>query len=64
MIEISNSGLVSLMGGKWTSFRKMGVDTVTMILAHDFKNPIAKFEPKFEETQTLKFRLIGSYAKV
>jgi glycerol-3-phosphate dehydrogenase len=32
VIEISNSGLVSLMGGKWTSFRKMGEETVDKIL--------------------------------
>ena len=31
-IEISKSGLVSLMGGKWTSFRYMGEDTVNQML--------------------------------
>jgi glycerol-3-phosphate dehydrogenase len=28
VIEISDSGLVSLMGGKWTAYRKMGSETV------------------------------------
>ena len=28
VIEVSDSGLVSLMGGKWTSYRRMGEETV------------------------------------
>jgi len=32
VIEISQSGLVSLMGGKWTSFRKMGEETIDKIV--------------------------------
>lgn len=34
-IEISDSGLVSVMGGKWTSFRRMGEDTIDLILEHN-----------------------------
>jgi glycerol-3-phosphate dehydrogenase len=32
VIEVSKSGLVSLMGGKWTTFRKMGEETVNLII--------------------------------
>ena len=31
MIEQSDSGLLSLMGGKWTIYRKMGEDLVNII---------------------------------
>ena len=34
-IEVSKSGLVSLMGGKWTSFRHMGKDTVDRVLKNN-----------------------------
>lgn len=44
IIEVSDSGLVSLMGGKWTSFRKMGEETVEKILN---LNP-GKFDPKYD----------------
>ena len=57
-IEVSSSGLVSLMGGKWKSFRKMGEETVDIILQN---NP--NIEAKHEETQTNNFNLIGSYSK-
>lgn len=33
VIEISESGLVSLMGGKLTSYRQMGEETVDKILS-------------------------------
>lgn len=46
-IEVSENGLVSLMGGKWTSFRKMGEETVDIILQN---NP--HIDAKYEETQT------------
>lgn len=32
VIEFSKSGLVSVMGGKWTTFRQIGEETVGMIL--------------------------------
>ena len=58
VIETSQSGLVSLMGGKWTSFRHMGQETVDKILE---KN---KLDTKYDETQTLNFSLIGSYSRL
>lgn len=42
VIEFSPSGLVSVMGGKWTTFRQIGQETVDMILT---ENKTA-FEPK------------------
>jgi glycerol-3-phosphate dehydrogenase len=36
VIEFTPSGLVSVMGGKWTTFRQIGHETVDMILK-DFK---------------------------
>jgi glycerol-3-phosphate dehydrogenase len=57
-IEISESGLVSLMGGKWTSFRHMGQETVEKILE---KNK--DIVPIYDETQTLNFNYIGSYSR-
>ncbi len=36
VIEFTPSGLVSVMGGKWTTFRQIGQETVDMIL-QDFK---------------------------
>ena len=32
IVEVSDSGLVSLMGGKWTSYRKMGEDAVDTVV--------------------------------
>jgi len=60
VIEVSDSGLVSLMGGKWTAFRRMGQDTVETILE---KNP-ELFEQKQEVAQTKNFNLIGSYSRL
>jgi len=62
VIEVAPSGLVSLMGGKWTAFRIQGEETVDRIL-HD--NPgLFKESLKNEEGQTLNFNLIGSYSKM
>ena len=44
VIEDSEAGLVSLMGGKWTSFRSQGEETVDHILK---KNP-----DRFKESLT------------
>jgi glycerol-3-phosphate dehydrogenase len=33
VIEISKSGLISLMGGKWTTYRRMGQEVVDKICA-------------------------------
>ena len=46
------------MGGKWTSYRKMGEETVDRIIK---ENP--GFNLKYKNSQTLNFKLIGSYTK-
>jgi glycerol-3-phosphate dehydrogenase len=51
VVEISDSGLVSLMGGKWTAYRKMGMETVDQMI----KASKQKLDVKYEESQTLKF---------
>ena len=38
VIEVTESGLVSLMGGKWTSFRSQGEETVDRILKDSGKD--------------------------
>lgn len=59
VIEVSESGLVSLLGGKWTSFRHMGQECVEKILE---ENPDT-IKPKYDSVQTKNFNLIGSYSK-
>ena len=38
VVEKSKSGLYSLMGGKWTTYRKMGQDVVDLIAEEERKN--------------------------
>ena len=47
VIEVSDSGLVSLMGGKWTSFRSQGEETVDLLMKKNNFN--GKLEPKYKE---------------
>ncbi|TNV82208.1 hypothetical protein FGO68_gene1860 [Halteria grandinella] len=61
VIEFAPSGLVSVMGGKWTTFRKIGEEAVDMILRD--KALSNGFEPKYKESQTLNFAYIGSYSR-
>jgi glycerol-3-phosphate dehydrogenase len=58
VIEFSDSGLCSLLGGKWTSFRHMGQECVEDILerSDDIKG-------KHDSVQTMAFNLIGSYSR-
>ena len=58
VIEISDSGLVSLLGGKWTSFRHMGQECVEEIIEN---NP--QMKTKYDNVQTKNFNLIGSYSR-
>eukprot|EP00347_Sterkiella_histriomuscorum_P017566 403348844 len=60
VIEVSNSNLVSLMGGKWTSFRKMGEETIDRIVHQN----LAHLDVKQEKSVTDKFKLLGSYTAV
>ena len=69
VIEVSDSGLVSLMGGKWTAYRIQGEQTIDKIIQMDkdkssIEGTPRKFEPKYESGKTLDFNLIGSYSRV
>ena len=46
------------MGGKWTSFRKMGEETIDKIL----ESGVANLNPKNKYSITDKFKLLGSYS--
>jgi glycerol-3-phosphate dehydrogenase len=68
VIEVSDSGLVSLMGGKWTAYRIQGEHTIDAILKQDKERALnsgisKQFDPKYENGKTLDFNLIGSYSK-
>jgi glycerol-3-phosphate dehydrogenase len=63
VLESSQSGLISIMGGKWTIYRRMGEDAVNAALDH-----IAQVEPKYlpnlEEVKnktTYYLPLLGDY---
>ncbi|OUR70301.1 glycerol-3-phosphate dehydrogenase [Arcobacter sp. 31_11_sub10_T18] len=52
VISSSNSGLVSIIGGKWTTYRKMAEETVDYV--------INKFDLPNKTCQTKKLKLVGS----
>jgi len=52
VISSSNSGLVSIIGGKWTTYRKMAEETIDYV--------IDKFELDTKKCQTKKLKLVGS----
>lgn len=52
IINISDSNLITIAGGKWTTYRKMALDTVDEI------NKIGKFDASPSKTETLK--LVGA----
>jgi glycerol-3-phosphate dehydrogenase len=47
------------MGGKWTTFRQIGEETVDQIIQENK----AKLEPKYEKSMTHKFSYVGSYGR-
>lgn len=55
VIAVSDSGLITITGGKWTTYRKMAEDTVNRAIA------VAHLEPKACRTREL--RLHGSAPK-
>lgn len=65
MIEKFPSGLVSVMGGKWTIYRQMGEDGVKAVLDHFEENDIKTQEEikKARSKSTLHLRLMGDYRK-
>ena len=59
VVEVSPSGLISLLGGKWTSYRIMGEETVDKAIKthklNNFKN---------EKSQAFGLKLVGGYSKI
>jgi glycerol-3-phosphate dehydrogenase len=53
-IVVSDSGLITVAGGKWTTYRKMAEDTVNRAIE------VARLEPK--PCRTRELRLLGSMA--
>jgi len=49
-VYISNSGLATIIGGKWTTYRSMALDIMTKLLAWD--KPLAAHVQKLEQQQT------------
>ncbi|EGR30569.1 hypothetical protein IMG5_129020 [Ichthyophthirius multifiliis] len=58
VIEVSDNGLISLMGGKWTIYRKMGEETVNKI-----EEIIKKPDQKINNKSTCNLRLLGEANK-
>lgn len=58
---LPESGLISLMGGKWTAYRVQGEETTDRIFK---EHPVLFQKAKNQQGMTLKFNLIGSYSKV
>ena len=56
VVDFSESGVASLMGGKWTSYRQMGYDAVQEVID---RNP--KLSPVFNSPVTTSLKLYGSY---
>lgn len=52
VVEISSSGLTSVMGGKWTTFRLMGEDAINQMISNGLL-------PAKEESSTRTLKFIG-----
>ena len=64
LIEVdSHSGLISVMGGKWTIFRKMGEEGVDMALVEMFRDGLISEEEfqRKQELSTKNLRFLGDY---
>ena len=48
------------MGGKWTTYRKMGADTIDKLLSLNIKG----IEPVFKKSISSKYKLLGSYTNL
>mmetsp|Transcript_18472 Transcript_18472/g.18147 ORF Transcript_18472/g.18147 Transcript_18472/m.18147 type:complete len:335 (-) Transcript_18472:37-1041(-) len=59
IIDVSDSGLISLLGGKWTSYRVMGEETVSKAITTHHLNNIIN-----EESKVSKLKLLGCYSKL
>lgn len=55
IVIVSKSGLVTIAGGKWTTYRKMAEDTI------DEAIKIFHLKPKYQESRTKTIPLIGAH---
>ncbi|KAL3314489.1 glycerol-3-phosphate dehydrogenase, partial [Cichlidogyrus casuarinus] len=55
IIEVSPSGLVTIAGGKWTTYRSMAQETVDEVIK------VGKLSPEKAESQTLNLLLEGAH---
>ncbi len=54
VVNISESGLLTIAGGKWTTYRKMSLDAVNQAIA------LGNLQPTHTDPQTEELKLIGS----
>ncbi len=52
-VEVSRSNLISIVGGKWTTYRKMAEDTLDTLIQHNQQLSLKKCKTK-------KYKLIGN----
>ena len=57
-VEVSPSGLVSILGGKWTTYRAMAQDTVDALVQHAPAFPL--LASKVQPSHTLNEQLLGA----
>lgn len=57
-VEVSPSGLVSVLGGKWTTYRAMAQDTVDALVEHAPSFPL--IASKVQPSRTLNGQLLGA----
>ena len=55
IVHVSKSNLLTIAGGKWTTYRAMASETIDKAIE------ICKLEPKFKECQTNGLLLEGAY---
>lgn len=56
VVEVSDSGLISIMGGKWTTYRQMAEDSIGEIEKHPRIFPNFHAEP----SRTAKMQFVGA----
>lgn len=57
-VEVSDSGLVSILGGKWTTYRAMAQDTIDEVAARPRQFPLVA--SKVQPSDTLNKQLLGA----
>lgn len=65
IIEESTSGLISIMGGKWTTFRIMGQETTDKAMKQMLKKQLITNEEynEYKKRESGDLRLIGDFRK-